>query len=247
MITLKQLTQIDNYVWEIPQSFRPDMRAAARIFASRALLEQALTDRSVEQLINATTLPGIAGCAIAMPDVHQGYGFPVGGVAATALPHGVISPGSIGYDINCGVRLLGSDLSAEAVLPYLDELATALYKNCPSGMGGGGALPLNPHEMDAVLARGAAWCLDQDLAMPEDLLHSEAGGSLPGAKAGLVSKQARERGRTQLGTLGSGNHFLEVGHVTEIYDDDAAEAFGLRHGQVTVLIRCGSRGLGHQV
>lgn len=247
MITLKQLTQIDKYVWEIPQSFRPDMRVPARIFAGRALLEQALTDRSVEQLINATTLPGIVGYAIAMPDVHQGYGFPVGGVAATALPHGVISPGSIGYDINCGVRLLASDLTRAMIEPYLNDLATALYKNCPSGLGGGGAFPLNPHEMDEVLGRGAAWCLDQDLATPEDLLHSEAGGCLPGAKAGLVSKQARERGRTQLGTLGSGNHFLEVGHVTEIFDYDAAEAFGLRHGQVTLLIHCGSRGLGHQV
>ena len=156
MIGLKDLKQIDEYVWEIPKTFRPDMRVPARVYASRALLEQALTDRSVEQLINATTLPGVAGYAIAMPDVHQGYGFPVGGVAATALPHGVISPGSIGYDINCGVRLLASDLTYAALEPYLNELATTLYKNCPSGMGGGGAFPLNDREMDDVLSRGAA-------------------------------------------------------------------------------------------
>lgn len=247
MITIKQFNRISDYVWEIPQSLRPDMRVPARIFASRALLEQALTDRSVEQLINATTLPGIVGYAIAMPDVHQGYGFPVGGVAATALPHGVISPGSIGYDINCGVRLLASDLTYPMIEPHLNDLANALYKNCPSGMGGGGAFPLNPQEMDEVLARGARWCLDQDLATPEDLLHSEASGHLEGAKPGLVSKQARERGRTQLGTLGSGNHFLEVDRVVEIYDYDAAEAYGLRDDQIMVLIHCGSRGLGHQV
>jgi tRNA-splicing ligase RtcB len=247
MITVQQLNQINDYIWEIPQSFRPDMRVPARVFASRALLEQALTDRSVEQLINATTLPGVVGYAIAMPDVHQGYGFPVGGVAATALPHGVISPGGIGYDINCGVRLLASDLTFAMLEPYLNDLSTALYKNCPSGMGGGGSFPLNPAELDEVLARGAAWCLDQDFATPEDLLHSEAGGFLEGARPGLVSKQARERGRTQLGTLGSGNHFLEVDRVAEIYDYDAAEAFGLRDDQITVLIHCGSRGLGHQV
>jgi tRNA-splicing ligase RtcB len=247
MISLKDLKQIDTYVWEIPKSFRPDMRVPARVYASRALLEQALTDRSVEQLINATTLPGVAGYAIAMPDVHQGYGFPVGGVAATALPHGVISPGSIGYDINCGVRLLASDLSYAALEPYINELATTLYKNCPSGMGGGGVFPLNDREMDDVLSRGARWCLDQDLATPEDLLHTEANGSLEGAKPGMVSRQARERGRTQLGTLGSGNHFLEVDRVVEIYDYDVAEAYGLRDDQIVVLIHCGSRGLGHQV
>jgi tRNA-splicing ligase RtcB len=159
----------------------------------------------------------------------------------------VISPGSIGYDINCGVRLLASDLTYAEAEPYINELATTLYKNCPSGMGGGGAFPLNEGEMDDVLARGARWCLDQDLAAPEDLLHTEASGSLAGARPGVVSRQARERGRSQLGTLGSGNHFLEVDRVVEIYDYDVAEAYGLRDDQVVVLIHCGSRGLGHQV
>ena len=247
MIGLHDLKRINEYVWEIPKTARSDMRVPARIYASRALLEKALTDRSVEQLINATTLPGIVGYAIAMPDVHQGYGFPVGGVAATALPAGVISPGAIGYDINCGVRLLASELTAEMVEPYLNELATTLYKTCPSGVGAGGLIRLDDADLDAVLARGAQWCLDEDLASAEDLLHSEAGGCLEGANPDRVSHQAHERGRGQLGTLGSGNHFIEVGQVAAIYDDAIAEAYGLRDGQITVLIHCGSRGLGHQV
>lgn len=247
MIRLTDLTQINEYVWEIPQSHRADMRVPARIYASRTLLEHALTDRSIEQLINAATLPGVVGYAIAMPDVHQGYGFPVGGVAATALPHGVISPGSIGYDINCGVRLLASDLHFGEAEPFLNELATQLYKNCPSGVGGKGVLPLNDAQLEEVLGRGARWCLDEDLALAEDVLHTEAGGHLEGANPHLVSRQARERGRDQLGTLGSGNHFIEVDRVAAIYDYDAAEVYGLRDEQITVLIHCGSRGLGHQV
>ena len=247
MIGLHDLKRINEYVWEIPKSTRSDMRVPARIYASRALLEKALTDRSVEQLINATTLPGIVGHAIAMPDVHQGYGFPVGGVAATALPSGVISPGAIGYDINCGVRLLASDLTAEMAAPYLNELATTLYKTCPSGVGEGGMFALDDSDLEEVLARGAQWCLEQDLATSEDLLHSEAGGCLAGANPARVSRQARDRGRGQLGTLGSGNHFIEVGKVAAIYDYAAAEAYGLRDGQITALIHCGSRGLGHPV
>ena len=206
------------------------MRVPARIYASRALLEKALTDRSIEQLINATTLPGIVGYAIAMPDVHQGYGFPVGGVAATALPDGVISPGSIGYDINCGVRLLASDLTLRR-----DRSRTSTtwpprsITTAPAAWARAGAYPLNDREMDDVLAEGSQWCLDQAWPPPEDLLHTEeptAAWREPGP--GVVSRQARERGRNQLGTLGSGNHFLEVDRVVEIYDDDAAEAFGLR-------------------
>ena len=247
MIHLHDLKRINDYVWEIPSSYRADMRVPARIYASQALLDQALTDRSVEQLINATTLPGVVGYAIAMPDVHQGYGFPVGGVAATALPSGVISPGSIGYDINCGVRLLATDLTAAAIEPYLNDLATTLYRTCPSGVGEGGSLRLNDAELSEVLERGAQWCLDQDLATAEDVLHTEASGCLTGANADRVSRHAHDRGRDQLGTLGSGNHFLEVDQVTEVFDDAIAEAYGLYVGQVTVLIHCGSRGLGHQV
>lgn len=247
MIRLKDLTRLDEFVWEISQDYRDGMRVPARIYASRELLEQALTDISVQQLVNATMLPGIVGYAIAMPDVHQGYGFPVGGVAATRLPDGVISPGAIGYDINCGVRLLASPLDAEEVEPYLDALASALYANCPSGVGEGGRYRLSDAELNDVLRRGAVWCKDNDLAAAEDLLHTEAGGRLPGADPDMVSARARERGRDQLGTLGAGNHFLEVDRVAAIYDEEAAEAFGLRVGQVTVLIHCGSRGLGHQI
>lgn len=247
MITLNDLERLDEFVWEIPQSYRKDMRVPARIYASRALLKQALTDKSVEQLINATTLPGIVGYAIAMPDVHQGYGFPVGGVAATRLPDGVISPGAIGYDINCGVRLLASDLTVDEIEPYLNDLATALYRNCPSGVGEQGRYRLSDAELDAVLGRGAQWCLENDLATAEDLLHTEAGGRLAGADPSHVSQHARERGRNQLGTLGSGNHFLEVDRVANVLDEESAQSFGLRPNQIVVLIHCGSRGLGHQV
>lgn len=247
MIQLKDLTRISPYVWEIPRRYRQDMRVPARIYAGKTLLKKALTDKSVEQLINATTLPGIVGHAIAMPDVHQGYGFPVGGVAATRLPDGVISPGAIGYDINCGVRLLAGDLTEVEIEPYLDELATALYRTCPSGVGEGGILRLNNDEMDSVLAQGAAWCLENDLAVAEDLIHTEGMGRLVGADAVKVSQRARDRGRDQLGTLGAGNHFLEVDRVAETFAPDAAAAFGLRPNQIVVLIHCGSRGLGHQV
>ena len=247
MITITDLTRINEYVWEIPQSYRSDMRVPARVYASKQLLTQALTDKSIEQLINATTLPGIVGYAIAMPDVHQGYGFPVGGVAATRLPDGVISPGAIGYDINCGVRLLASDLTVEQIEPYLNDLATALYQNCPSGVGEKGRYRLSNNELNDVLARGAQWCLENDLASAEDLLHTEENGRLPGADPSQVSQRARERGQNQLGTLGSGNHFLEVDRVANILDEEAAATFGLRASQVVILIHCGSRGLGHQV
>lgn len=247
MIKIDDLKQISPYLWEIPKSFRSDMRVPARIYATRALLEQALTDKSIEQLINATTLPGIVGHAIAMPDVHQGYGFPVGGVAATSLPDGVISPGAIGYDINCGVRLLASELDHEQIEPFLNDLATTLYKTCPSGVGEGGGFRLSDREMDDLLSNGALWCLQHGLASEEDIEHCEANGCLPGANPSKVSQHAKDRGRDQLGTLGAGNHFLEVDQVTAIYDEEAARAFGLRLSQVVVLIHCGSRGLGHQV
>ena len=247
MITLKNLERISPYIWEIPKSFRSDMRVPARIYASKTLLDKALTDKSIEQLVNATTLPGIVGYAIAMPDVHQGYGFPVGGVAATRLPDGVISPGSIGYDINCGVRLLASSLDAEEIEPHLNDLATALYLNCPSGLGKGGRFRLDDAEMDSVLAKGAQWCVQRGLATQHDVIHTEESGRLLQAAPGKVSRHARERGRDQLGTLGSGNHFLEIDQVVETYDEAAADAFGLRPGQVVLLIHCGSRGLGHQV
>ncbi len=247
MVALRDFTRVSPYIWELPKSLRADLRVPARVYASKEILEQALTDKSIEQLVNATTLPGIVGYAIAMPDVHQGYGFPVGGVAAMRMPDGVISPGAIGYDINCGVRLLASDIYAEEIGPYLNDLATVLYKTCPSGVGGGGGFRLSRQEMEEVLAMGARWCMRNGLATEDDLLHSEGGGSLGGADPAKVSERARERGQDQLGTLGSGNHFLEVDRVAAVMNEAAADAYGLRPDQVVVLIHCGSRGLGPQV
>ncbi len=247
MVRTDDLRRIGDYVWEIPASFRPDMRVPARVYVSEALLEDALDDRSLEQLVNAATLPGVVGATIAMPDVHQGYGFPVGGIAATELPDGIISPGAIGYDINCGVRLLASEIDADEARPFLDTLASALYRNCPSGVGKGGRYQLTTRELNEIMRDGAQWCLRQGLATDHDVTHTEEQGRMPAADPELVSPQARERGRDQLGTLGSGNHFLEVDRVAATYDEAAADAFGLRPGQVVVLIHCGSRGLGHQI
>ena len=247
MTTLQDFHRINDFVWELPSTYRADMRVPARVYASRRLLEKALGDKSIAQLINATTLPGIIGYAIAMPDVHQGYGFPVGGVAATRLPDGVISPGAIGYDINCGVRLLASSLDVEDVEPFLEELATVLYSHCPSGVGKGGRFNLNRSELAQVLATGAEFCLKRGLATASDLEHTEASGCIPGADPECVSDRAYKRGLDQMGTLGAGNHFLELDRVSETFCEEAADAYGLRPGQLVVQIHCGSRGLGHQV
>jgi len=249
MITKQNLERIADYIWQVPQNFRGDMRAPARLYASEELLEDALQDESVNQLVNTATLPGIVKYAIAMPDIHQGYGFPIGGVVATQLPDGVISPGGVGYDINCGVRLLASHLHAEEIAPHVKDLATALYKNCPSGVGSEGSVPLNAKQLDDVLEQGAEWAVNasRGYARRDDLDRTEEFGKMPGADAGAVSKRAKERGRKQLGTLGAGNHFIEVDHVAEVYDAAIADRLGLFAEQVVVQIHCGSRGLGHQV
>lgn len=246
-ITKSDLKRIDEYLWEIPQNFREDMRVPARIYADEAILDDALEDLSVEQLANTATLPGIVRHALAMPDVHQGYGFPIGGVAAMELPHGVISPGGIGYDINCGVRLLASRVHKEQLLPHLGTLAEALFRDIPSGVGRGGELKLSRDEMDEVLEKGAVWVVKKGQGIKEDLERTEEHGCMAGASASKVSNRAKERGKDQAGTLGSGNHFLEVQEVVEIYDQKVAEAFGLFLGQITIEIHSGSRGLGHQV
>lgn len=247
MIQARDLTRVAEYVWEIPTTFRSDMRVPARVYASEAMLGDALKDQSIEQLVNATTLPGVVQYTIAMPDVHQGYGFPVGGVAATHLPDGIISPGAIGYDINCGVRLLASELDAEELRPFLDDLATTLHQTCPSGVGQGGGFKLTDRELDQVLREGAGWCREQGLAMQHDIDHTEEQGRMESADPARVSPHAHERGRGQLGTLGAGNHFIEVDRIVAIEDAAAAAAFGLWLGQVVVQIHCGSRGMGHQV
>lgn len=247
MITRDDLKQVGEFVWEIPREFRPDMRVPARIYADAALVEDALHDKSVEQLVNIASLPGLVKYTIAMPDIHQGYGFPIGGVAATELPDGVISPGGVGFDINCGVRVLAGHLTDKEIRPFVQDLASALYRNCPSGVGVKGSVKLSGSDLDEVLNHGAGWALKRGYARQEDLFHTEEFGALGTADSGRVSGKAKERGRDQLGTLGAGNHFIEVDRVAAIYDGQAADVFGLFPDQVVAQIHCGSRGLGHQV
>ena len=247
MVNKKDLKRITDYLYEIPKEYREDMRVPARIYADEKLLEASFGDRSLEQLVNTATLPGIVSYALAMPDIHQGYGFTIGGVAATRYPSGVISPGGVGYDINCGVRLLISNMEANEIKPHISTLISALYRNVPSGVGKKGSIKLSPSQMDQVLEKGAAWAVKQGYGPQEDLERIEERGAMAGAEPGAVSSRAKERGKNQLGTLGSGNHFLEIEEVVEVYDQEVADAFGLFPGQLTVQIHSGSRGFGHQV
>jgi tRNA-splicing ligase RtcB len=247
MITIHDLTKISDHEWEIPQSFRPDMRVPVRIFATRELLEQIVGDKSLEQAVNCTTLPGLVGHVVVMPDMHQGYGFPIGGVAATEFPQGVVSPGGIGYDINCGVRLLASSMEAQAAAPHMDTLATLLNQYCPSGVGVEGVVHVNVPELERVMREGARWAHKNGYASETDLAHTEEGGCIEGANPSRVSDRAKQRGRTQIGSVGAGNHFVEVDVVEAVFDPVTASAFGLRAGCLVAQIHCGSRGLGHQV
>jgi tRNA-splicing ligase RtcB (3'-phosphate/5'-hydroxy nucleic acid ligase) len=247
MVSRSDFKRINDYVFEVPRSYRDDMRVSARFYADDSLLSGALDDKSLEQLVNTATLPGIVGYALAMPDIHQGYGFPIGGVVATVLPDGVISPGGVGYDINCGVRLLGTHLDGDELEPHLDNLASALQRNCPSGVGQGGEIRLSDDDLDQVLENGAQWALKKGYATANDLEHTEEAGRIPGADARKVSPRARERGREQIGTLGAGNHFIEVDVVDEVFDEVAADRMGLAPGRIVAQIHCGSRGFGHQV
>ena len=247
-ITRDDLVKVDDCIYEIPRSYRSDMKVPARVFASETILEDILHDKSLWQLANVATLPGIVKYAMAMPDIHQGYGFPIGGVAATRIDQGgVISPGGIGYDINCGVRLLVSNITVDEIKPHLDRLATEIFNAIPSGVGKGGALELSMGELDKILRNGAPEMLKKGYGVQSDIDRCEEQGCMSGADPDLVSDRAKQRGADQLGTLGSGNHFLEIQHVTEIYDKEVAQAFGLFEGAVVVMIHCGSRGLGHQV
>lgn len=239
--------QISPYIHEIPATFRADMRVPARFYADGELLEAALGDKSLDQLVNTATLPGIVKYALAMPDIHQGYGFPIGGVIATQLPDGVISPGGVGYDINCGVRLLATHLHRDEAAPHLDLLASALQANCPSGVGQGGSVRLKRQDLDRLVVQGADWALKNGYATKMDLERTEENGRLPHADASKVSERAKTRGLDQIGTLGAGNHFIEVDVVDEIFYDEAAQRMGLFPGQIVVQIHCGSRGFGHQI
>jgi tRNA-splicing ligase RtcB len=246
MVLKEQLIRVNDWEWEIPLGTRGDMRVPAIIFANQPILDALLTDRSLDQLINVTTLPGIQMAALLMPDAHEGYGFPIGGVAATRYPDGAISPGGIGYDINCGVRLLRSQLFFQDVKDHLEKLSKELYRQVPSGMGKGGPLKLKNKEIDHVLRKGAAWAVEEGLGIATDLNFIESNGMLKDAQVKNISARAKQRGHDQLGTIGSGNHFVEVDRVSTIFDQVAAERLGISNNQVVILIHTGSRGLGHQ-
>ena len=240
--------RIDDYRWELPVDFQVGMRVPGRVYADAKLLAAIVRDGSFRQLANAAALPGIVGASLAMPDMHYGYGLPIGGVVATRVSDGVISPGATGYDINCGVRLIRTDLTRADLPPErLQRLVDVLFAEIPSGVGSCGRLRLSSGQVRRVLAEGARWVIEQGLGEALDLEYTEDGGCLAGADAQAVSRRAHERGAGQLGTLGSGNHFLELQYVQEIYQAEAARVLGLAKDQVTIMIHSGSRGLGHQV
>ena len=242
-----KIVQLDDYRWQVPQNYKPGMRVPGLIYADQKLLAEIAEDASVEQVANAAFLPGIVKASFAMPDIHAGYGLPIGGVVATDLEEGVISPGGVGYDINCGVRLLRTNLSRREVEPRLKELVAALFSQVPTGVGSKGKIRFSREDEKVVLKKGARWAVEAGFGKAEDLLHTEAGGCLEGADPEVISAKAYERGRPQQGTLGSGNHFVEIQFVAEIFEEKAASAFGLFPDQVTVMIHSGSRGFGHQV
>lgn len=244
---LQDIQKINDYEWEIPASYKKGMLVPVRIFATRKLLENVLEDKSLDQAVNSAMLPGLVGHVIVMPDMHQGYGFPIGGVAATRYPDGVISPGAIGYDINCGVRLLATQIGFEEAERWLDDLADALNHYCPSGVGVSGHLKLSVKELEEVCRIGSQWTRKKGFATDDDLRKTEETGRLVGADPIDVSKRAKERGRSQLGTLGAGNHFIEVDIVDHVFDPESARVMGLSEGCLVVQIHCGSRGFGHQI
>jgi len=245
-MVLDKVKKISEDIWEIPQDYKPGMNVPGRIFLSDKLME-GLESGAVEQTANIATLPGIQKYSMAMPDVHIGYGFPIGGVAAFDADTGVISPGGVGFDINCGVRLLRSSLTADQVRPRANDLINALYEAVPSGLGSKSGFLVNDAQLNEVFRIGARWAVENGFGVKADLEHCEENGEMKGADPAKVSKKAHDRGKPQLGTLGSGNHFLEIQMVEKIYDETVAKAFGLREGQVTVMIHCGSRGAGHQI
>ncbi|MBI4296322.1 MAG: RtcB family protein [Chloroflexi bacterium] len=241
------LEKVDNYRWRIPRSAKAGMRVDGLVYASEDMLTHIREEQALEQVANVAFLPGIVNYSLAMPDIHWGYGFPIGGVAAMRISDGVVSPGGVGFDINCGVRLLRTNLMEAEVRPRIRELVNSLYYNVPSGVGSEGKIRLRRGEIDEVLAKGARWAVEKGFGRPEDLESTEENGEMSGNDPSLVSSKAKERGSPQLGTLGSGNHFLEVAVVDEIHDAAIAKSLGVYEvGQVMLLIHCGSRGLGHQ-
>ena len=233
--------------YEIEADSNLGMKVPVRIYANDALLQKMLTDRTIMQAKNVASIPGIVSHSVVLPDGHEGYGFPVGGVAAMDAEEGMISPGGVGYDINCGVRLLRSNLTEDAVRTKLKDLVTDLFSSIPSGVGSKGSVKLNHSELDEVLTRGVNWAIDNGYGSSHDAEVCEENGQIDNADPNKISDKARKRGLPQLGSLGSGNHFLEVQKVAEIHDQEAAEKMGITKGTITVLLHCGSRGFGHQV
>ncbi len=240
------LKKVTDYKWELPKNYKKGMRVPAYFYINRKLMQMLERD-AVEQAANVATMPGIQKASLVMPDVHVGYGFPIGGVAAFDVEEGVVSPGGVGFDINCGVRLLRSNLTVDEVRPKIKQLIDELFIAVPSGVGSEGRLRVSDRELDEIFMVGAEWAVENGYGYERDLKHCEENGAMPGANPEVVSKRARDRGRPQLGTLGSGNHFLEVQYVEKVYDEEVAKKLGLEEGMVTVMIHCGSRGLGHQV
>jgi len=245
MISKRDFKRLSEYLWEVPKSFRLDMQVPARIYASEKIL-QAVEERALNQLVNITTLPGIAKYAIGMPDIHSGYGPPIGGVGAMKLSEGIISPGFVGFDENCGVRLLKSEYTDKEIEAHLDELASEIQKEVPSGLGKGRRIKLSIEQIDKILEKGVPELVSQGYGEKEDVENCEGEGRMLEADASCISPRAKMRGRDQVGTLGSGNHFCELQKVEEIYEEKVAETFGLFKNQVVVMIHTGSRGLGHQ-
>ena len=240
--------RIDEYRWRIPRAYKAEMRADGIVYASGAMMRGIKDDNALEQVANVACLPGLIGNSMAMPDIHYGYGFPIGGVAATDIKHGVVSPGGVGYDINCGVRLLRTTLTRKEVEPRIKDIVNQVFTDVPSGVGSKGKVRLDAKELKRVLTQGSKWAVSQGMGWPEDLDHIEDGGRIEGADPGALTERAVERGRPQLGTLGAGNHFLEVQVVDEVFDEETAGALGMAEvGQVAVMIHTGSRGLGYQV
>jgi len=243
---LEKVRRIDSTRIEIPVDYKQGMRVNGIIYVDEAL-EKDLEIQAIDQVANVATLPGIVGSSMAMPDVHTGYGFSIGGVAAFDLKDGIVSPGGVGYDINCGVRLLRSNLRKDDVAAKIKDLVSVLFNEIPSGVGSKGKVRLGPDDQKRILKKGAQWAVEQGFGESGDLEKIESGGCIEGADPSLISNKAYERGRSQQGTLGSGNHFLEVQYVDEIYDEKAANSLGLFRDQITVMIHTGSRGFGHQV
>jgi len=240
--------KVDDYRWEIPTSYKPGMAVSGLVYASEAMLGHIWEEQVFQQVANVAFLPGIVGRSLAMPDIHWGYGFPIGGVAGTRVKDGVVSPGGVGFDINCGVRLLRTNLTQDEVRPRIKGLVAELYTSIPSGVGSTGKLRVSARELDEVMVRGSRWAVEKGFGEAGDIVVTEESGCLKGADPAKVSSKAKQRGIPQLGTLGSGNHFLEVAVVDEIYDRDAARVMGINDiGQVLVWIHTGSRGFGHQV